>query len=216
MTAEEASLDIPHALLDPPANDHIQVAVQDSVVFKAYYPIASHKAQDKFDRELSAFEFFTQNNAFFVPQLFESGRMPNVCWLAMSHAGITLSKWLETAPTTALEPIFDQLLQIDAWLYQNNVNYLEGSPKDMLVDKDGKVRLIDFEYTFLDEPFEQILLERVNHDRLSAVPAERASLVRNIVRARKHQSRAFLRRKIRSAILRRCGLNRVQKSIRAE
>jgi hypothetical protein len=210
------TLELPATLFDAPESDYIKISVQPLVVFKAYYPSVSVQATFKFNREIEAFGFFARMNADFIPSLIDSGETNSVCWIAMPHAGVTLASWLESATETTLAPVIDQLLQIDAWLYKNDVNFLEASPKDILIDDHGKVRIIDFEYTFLNEPFEQILLERIDHDRLVDLPLKSADMARDVVQARKNQSVAYYRRKIRSAILLRCGRSRVQKSIRPQ
>ena len=204
---------LPETLLTPEPGQHIRLAVQKEVVFKAYYPERLEKAREKFDREVEAFHFFTLRQVPFVPEFLKSAIDGNICWLAMRNGGTTLADWFEKTPVSAWDPAFDQLLRIDTWLYRNRVNYLQSSPKDMLIDDAGTVRIIDFEYTFLGEPFEQFLIERLDHDRLRALAPDRANAIREQAHARKKESHRFFYRTLRNGVLRRLGKSRVQKSV---
>ncbi|MCE2510424.1 MAG: hypothetical protein J4G10_05540 [Alphaproteobacteria bacterium] len=210
---DTSSIALPEALFEPEAGLHIRLEMRDRIVFKAYYPRYAAKAREKFEREIEAFRFFTARRAPFVPELLESGITNEICGLALRNGGVTLANWLEKAPHSAFDGILDQLLRIDAWLYRHRVNYLQASPKDVLVDDAGTARIIDFEYTFLNEPFEQILVERMDHDRLESLPPDLAETVRARVHARKTESRHFFYRVLRNGVMRRLGQSRVQKNV---
>ncbi|MBI08033.1 MAG: hypothetical protein CMM55_00800 [Rhodospirillaceae bacterium] len=215
MTKNVQNLELPPlSLFNFPINDHINILVSGRTVYKAYQLNTNKVGRDKFNREVQAYSFFKQTNATFVPTLLGSGQYNDHGWLAIKHGGQTLVDWLKQENLKTFSSILHQLIHIDEWLYRHKVNYLESSPKDLLIDKNGKVRLIDFEYTFLQENFEQILLERVVHERLSSLPDKTIEIIQHTISREKKKCHLFVWRKIRNATLLRCNRSRVQKSIR--
>jgi len=209
-------LSLPSSLRASTKGQPIRVEMRDKVVFKAYYCELSKQAYDKYKREIDAFNFFDAQNASFVPRLLANGVQNDVCWLATSFSGQTLVEWCSDASTAAMREMADQLIEIDAWLFKHRVNYLEASPKDILVDDNGRAFIIDFEYTFLGERFEQLLIERIDHDRLKLLGTDCLDTVRKEIVARKIRSFKFLKRKVVNAVLLRLGYTRVQRTIRVK
>lgn len=206
---------LPEKLLYPAEKSEIALEFVGDVVYKVYYLDDYKNAAEKFGRELKAFEFFDKSNVAFVPTLLGHGSEEGMFWLATKNAGKTLTEFLaDQVSNSDLEKIFSQINEIDKWLYLNRVNYLESSPNDILVDETGNIRIIDFEYTFLHERFEQLLIERLKHDRIRKLSQEKQEKVIRFSKKFKKDSYHFLLRKCINSLVLRIGSSRVQKSIR--
>ena len=196
------------------ANEHITVEFLPDRVRKTYREgvLKPGLATAKFHREVAAFQRFDALDVEFVPKLLDvdrAGLSLETDWVA---AGRTLIDWLESAPSNSLDPVISQLIRVDRFLYENRINYLESSPENVLVSDDYHVYLVDFEYTFLDERFQQILYDQMFHARLTKV---KNSQTRDVflasLTARRNDFHAFLDRKIINGVLARVRLLRANR-----
>lgn len=166
-------------------------------------------AEAKFRRECATYERFARLGADFVPRLL--ARDEAALWLETEHVagGRTLIDWLEVVPHNSLDPVITQLIRIDKFLYVNRIDYLGCSPKDVLVDDDYRVFIVDFEDTYLDERFEDSLYERMFHPRLRLVADERnRELFLAMLAGRRNEFHRLTRRKIASGLVGRLRLDR--------
>ena len=200
-----------------PTSLPIEIEVRGDHVRKSFSRdlLTAHRAEAKFARECAAYRRFNARGTAFVPQLRDHDAQ--ALWLDIEFVagGRTLIDWLEDAPHNSFEPVITQLLYIDRYLYRNRINYLGGSPKDVLVAEDYSLHLIDFEYTWLDERFEDIICESMVHTRLA-----RVSNVRNrdlfvaTLASRQRETQSFARRKWTYAIAHRLRLGRRRRLVK--
>ena len=124
--------------------------------------------------------------------------------------GRDLCAILEEGGDIASLEIIGQLVEIDRYLYDHKINYMNSSPKDVIYDIDqNKVYIIDFEYTFLNEYFQQILFEQMLHTRMMKVTNVHArDLFLAALSSRKSDFRRYYYRKIKNSALSAIGLRR--------
>lgn len=189
----------------------IVVEVRGARVRKTYRAdlMGRARAEAKFRRECAAYRRFAELGADFVPPLLawdEAG-----LWLETGRVagGRTLIDWLEAPPHNGLDPVITQLVRIDKFLYVNRIDYLGGSPKDVLVDEDYRVFIVDFEDTFLDERFEDSLYDRMFHARMRRVAdARNRELFLVMLAGRRKDFHRLTRRKLASGLRGRLRLDR--------
>lgn len=123
----------------------------------------------KFWREARAYMRFEQLGSDFVPKLFEL--KPEEFLLIIERIqGPNLCELVKETSEIHWQTIINRLIEIDDFLFRNRINYLFGSPADVLVSRiTGEVYLIDFEYTFLDETFNNNLLGYMRHPRIKRI-----------------------------------------------
>ena len=99
-------------------------------------------ARAKFRREIAAYRRLAELGASFVPDLLDCDEAS--LWLDIERVADsrTLADWLETAPSNSFEPVIIQLLTIDKYLYENKINYLQTSAKDIMVGDNYKLYII--------------------------------------------------------------------------
>ena len=193
------------------AAPHVAVKVLRDRVRKTYREGVALPglATAKFRRESAAYRRFAELGVDFAPRLL--GCDEHDLWLETELVAErrTLLGWLETAPSNSFDPVVSQIIGIDKFLYEHRINYLGCSPKDILVSSDFGIHLVDFENTFLDERFQEILYERMFHIRMTQVNNERARDVFFALLAnRRDDFHRFLSRKIRNGVLARLGVMR--------
>ncbi|NKB49969.1 MAG: hypothetical protein GKS02_11495 [Alphaproteobacteria bacterium] len=172
-------------------------------------------ADEKFEREYAAYCRFSELGTDFVPRLIECNRAG--LWLDLERIanGRTLVDWLNDAAHNSFDPVITQLIHIDHYLHKHRINYLAGSPLDVLVAHDYRVYLIDFEYTWLDERFEDIFCESMNHTRLERVTnTSNRDLFIAMLASRRADIRHYSRRKITNAAVHRLRIGRRRKLVR--
>jgi len=149
----------------------IQVDFLEDVVVKTYLPDALLPAinRDKFQREINAYKSLKLLNAEFVPDLLSYDKTKYSLTIERIMGG-DLCSILEKDENIDFEAIISQLVKIDDFLFKNQINYLNSSPKDVVYDnEENKIYIIDFEYTFVNEPFQQILFDCMFHARMMRV-----------------------------------------------
>ena len=164
-------------------------------------------ATENFRRELAAYQWFTEQNACFVPRLLEYNDIE--LWFETEPIAnaVTFLDWLKSAPSNSFDPVISQLIAIDKYLYEHRINYLQSSPADVLIDRDFHVYIVDFKYTFLNQGFKDILFERMFHS--SSIQASidgTSSVVLATLATRRNEFHRFLLRKTQNHILRYFGL----------
>lgn len=102
------------------------------------------------------------------------------------------------------------MIKIDSFLFKNTINYLHSSTANMLFDeKMNKLYLIDFEHTYLNEYFQQILYDymfgarAMRTDKVSARDCFLEMLFERLL-----EFENFYRRKVTAFCLARIGLLR--------
>ena len=115
----------------------------------------------KFLRELEAYKRFKKNGVDFVPNLINYDT--DLQWIRLERIeGVDICEILENCSEYDLNRIIDHIIHIDSFLYKNKINCLYTSPKELIYQiETDKLFLLDFEYTFFDEYFHQILLENI-------------------------------------------------------
>ena len=124
--------------------------------------------------------------------------------------GKDLCAILEDGGSAAIEEIISQLVKIDRYLYDNRINYMNSSPKDVIYsDSENKVYIIDFEYTFLNEYFQQILFDQMFHTRMMKVQnIDVRDRFLKALKSRKGEFRSYYYRKAKNFALSAIGLRR--------
>ena len=187
----------------------IEIEFRKDRVRKIYHKVGARPEiqKEKFLREVKAYQLFSTLQVQFVPRLLDFH--DEELWIETSWAGRTLVDWLEHSPSNKLDQVISQLIDIDAFLSLKRINYLESSPRDVLVNEKGHVSIIDFEYTFLNERFQQVLLEKMFHERMHLVEnvVQREAFLA-MIRMRLKECHCYLSRKIMNSILGRLGLLR--------
>ena len=149
----------------------IQVDFLEDVVVKTYLsnPLLPAINREKFQREIIAYKRLKLLNAEFVPDLLSYDKAKYSLTIERIMGG-DLCNILEKDENIDFDSIISQLIKIDDFLFKNQINYLNSSPKDVVYDsEDNKIYIIDFEYTFVNEPFQQILFDRMFHARMMRV-----------------------------------------------
>lgn len=200
----------PRARPGAPAPD-ITVEIKGKRVRKIFHVRTGDagSAKAKFARELAAYRRLGALGADFVPGLLDWDE--EGLWLEtdLVAGGRTMLDWLEAAPSNSFEPVVAQLIMIDRFFYENRINYMDTSPKDILVADDFRLYVVDFESTFLDEDFQQVLYDRIFHPRLIYVRDDRTrDAFLAFLANRRDDFHRFLPRKIRNGVLARLGLLR--------
>lgn len=126
---------------------------------------------DNFNRELTAYKKFAQLNVDFVPKLLQYDSELLILEIekvnGLDLVDLFKQNEKEVCANINNDMIIDQLISIDAFLYNNKINVLQLSPKDIILDyKQNKIFLIDFEYTIINSSYKQVLCDRMFHDRL--------------------------------------------------
>ena len=193
----------------------IQVDISDDKVRKTYI-IDSTKPgfqEEKFRREVTVYQYFKRCAIGFAPRLLTYDDAS--CSLEIEKIkGRDLCSILEDGGHIAIDEIIGQLVEIDRYLYDHRINYMNSSPKDVIYDiNQNKVYIIDFEYTFLNEYFQQILFDQMFHTRMMKVKnAKSRNEFLAALRSRKGDFRRYYYRKIRNSTLSAIGLRRSKKA----
>ena len=124
---------------------------------------------EKFQRELSAYKKFSELKVDFVPELVSFDE--KLLSLTIERiGGPTLCELLESCSEYDLDSIIEQIIDIDSFLSKNRINCLYISPADFIYQKVKKrLYIIDFEYTYVNRYFQQILLDQMFHPRIQRV-----------------------------------------------
>ncbi|MBN1574472.1 MAG: hypothetical protein JW984_14845 [Deltaproteobacteria bacterium] len=141
----------------------VSIEIHADYVKKSYHTnIGNFPLQRvKFLRELEAYERFKKIGAEFVPNLIAYDIDLQSITLERIE-GIDICEILENCSEYDLNRIIDHIIHIDSFLYKNNINCLYTSPKELIYQVEmDKLFLLDFEYTFVNEYFHQILLENI-------------------------------------------------------
>ena len=109
--------------------------------------------------------------------------------------------------TKYFKTIIDQLIIIDAFLYDNRINVLQISPKDLIFDFNvKKLYLVDLEYTVIKSSYKQVLYDRLFHTKLFKISnnLELRDLFLNSLKNRKRDFKLYYYRKILCFIIKSC------------
>lgn len=194
----------------------IEIEMRGERVRKTYRDVNAGPgvAAEKFHRELAAYHHFERLRVPFVPGLLDFDE--RALWLEIERVDgdRTLAEWVESAPVNGYEPVIVQLITADRFFYDNNINYLQATATDILVGNHYRLYFIDFEYTFLNERFQQILYERLFEPRMMNLvnTLSRDAFLATLA-ARKKEFHKFVPRKVHNAILGRLGLLRANRLV---
>jgi len=177
----------------------IQIKEFEGDIYKKYLLNENNDVtqEKKFWREVKAFQRMEQAKVDFVPKLISFD--DSTLTLHMEKiVGLTLTAFLENEGIQAYDSIVEQLVHIDGYLYDNKINYMYASPMDVIIqNKTGKLFIIDFEYTVLDEPYIQILCTRMFHERIERVRNEKnREIFKTLLYKRRHQFRRYYFRRL--------------------
>jgi len=179
-------------------------------VLKRYHADLAPKglAEEKFRREVAAYSWFAENDIAYVPKLI-SHDVEQLLML-VEHAGVPLNHWIADGNQHLWPDVIRQLSSIDQDLYRRRVNYLFSSPADVLVDEDGRVRIIDFEYTEAGCGYEHLLMTAMDNQRLFECDEVAAESFLILVRKAIPTSYRYWWRRLRYSVYGRMGLLREQ------
>lgn len=189
----------------------IQVDISDKKVEKTYILDSTRPGfqEGKFWREVNAYQHFDRYSVGFAPRLLSYDDA--ACSLEIEKIeGRDLCAILEDGGDIATEEIIRQLVEIDRYLYNNRINYMNSSPKDVIYNNsENKVYIIDFEYTFLNEYFQQILFDQMFHTRMMKIKNvdSRDRFIAALMR-RKGEFKLYYYRKVKNSALSAIGLQR--------
>lgn len=190
-------------------NPSIHVEIYADYVKKTYIPDASRPGYQgrKFWREVNAYQSFVDLGVDFVPGLLSYDESSYSLTIEKIDGG-DLCAILEDGEDLDFDTMITQLVAIDRYLYENRINYLHSSPKDILYNKyEKKLYIVDFEYTFFDEYFLQILCDRMFHVRIMRVKNIRCrDRFLCALRRRKREFKLYYYRKLKSRLMTRLRL----------
>jgi len=189
---------------------YIHVERTSHGVVKRFLPGNAPKglAEEKYFREVAAYQEFEHLGVGFVPQLM--GHDDASFTLEIEYGGVPLNQWICAENEGQWLSVLYQLTAIDKILYQLRVNYLFSSPADVVLDEKGKVRIIDFEYTEFGKRYEHLLLAAMDHERLFEFEPRLAEKFVQRVREYIPLSHKYIWRRINYSIRGRLGLLREQ------
>jgi tRNA A-37 threonylcarbamoyl transferase component Bud32 len=191
-------------------NREIQVIINDKEIFKKYNceEFSFKYNRTKFFRELRAYKYFNNLEVDFVPRLI--GYNQSLCSLTIENVGgNTLRNIIEEGVPNSQE-IVSNIIKVDRFLYSRKINYMHSSIDDILVHNDGKkIYIIDFEYTYLNEYFQQILYDCMFGSRMMRVKnrLSRDKFI-NILHERKNEFQSYYYRKGKNIMLSKLGMLR--------
>jgi len=190
---------------------YIQIEIYEERVKKKYLPDPSRPGlqEEKFYREINAYKFFNNRNIKFVPKLLsydESFHILNI----QKVDGNDICSTLDDCTNDDMQNIISQLTLIDTFLFKNKINYMYSSPADIIYDKvRNKLFIIDFEYTFLNEYFQQILYKNMFHSRMNRVKnTVSRDLFLKKIRTQRKKFIYYNYRRVKNFLLNRLGLIR--------
>ena len=191
-------------------NREIQISICNKEVMKRYNCENSFYkySKIKFLRELRAYKFFNSLKVDFVPKLI--GYDTSLCYLIIENIrGNTLRDVIEEGDFNAYE-IISNIIGVDRSLYRKKINYMHSSADDILVTKDRKrIYIIDFEYTFINEYFQQILYDCLFGSRMMRIKNQigRDKFI-EILKKRKHEFESYYFRKAKNILISSLGVMR--------
>jgi hypothetical protein len=189
----------------------IQVDMLDDKVKKTYFPDLGHPGfqERKFRREINAYQHFEHSSMDFTPRLLSYDDA--ACSLEIEKIkGRDLCELLEDGGDIATDDIIGQIVEIDKYLYDHQINYMNSSPKDVIYNESvNKVYIIDFEHTFLNEYFQQILYDQMFHTRMMKVKnVDSRDRFLGALRRRRGEFKMYYYRKVKNIALSASGLRR--------
>jgi tRNA A-37 threonylcarbamoyl transferase component Bud32 len=191
-------------------NGDIKIVLRDNEVIKRYILKDSNhdNVKRRFRRELKAYSYFNSINIDFVPHLISYDES-SFTLILEKVKGDTLLDMIEKGDISE-HVIISGLVKIDRYLYRNRINYLHSSIKDIFYDRKKKsVCIIDFEYTYLNEYFQQILYDCMFGSRMMRIKnhAGRDKFL-GILRERKNEFQSYYYRKAKNILLSKVGMLR--------
>ena len=165
--------------------------------------------KSNFTRELNAYKKFAELNVNFVPKLLEYDYESLTLTIEKVN-GLDLVDLLsqneKEVSISNIKSIIDQIIRIDRFLYNNKLNVLQISPKDLIYDfEQDKIFLIDLEYTISNSNYKQILYDRMFHNRLLEIKnIEQSRLFLEALQIRKKEFKRYNYRKLKNLIVRSC------------
>ena len=162
--------------------------------------------KDNFFRELAAYKKLAALNVDFTPRLLKYDR-ELLTLVIQKVEGFDLVELFNqnerTINSATINTIIDHLILIDAFLYNNKLNVLQISPKDLIYDPNqNKIFLIDLEYTILNSSYKQILCDRMFHSRMLEIENVKIrNLFLDTLQRRKNEFKLYYFRKIRNMVI---------------
>ena len=126
-------------------------------IYQKKYDIAKNDEKIKYFREIKAYQYFNKNNIKFVPNLISYDE--GVLSIEFIN-GMTLFDHLEQNIPFNYQKIVKQIASIDGYLFLNKINVLGLHLKDFMVTQNHKLIFYDFEYSFLNSSFKNILYDQ--------------------------------------------------------
>jgi tRNA A-37 threonylcarbamoyl transferase component Bud32 len=158
--------------------------------------------EQKFKREIAAYDRFMQLGVDFVPHLVDYD-VEELTLRIRKVNGYTLTEMIELDADFDIDFVIDRLIYIDAFLYDHRINYLHCSPHDLLFDIiKQNLLIVDFEYTFINSSYKQILYDRIFHPRMMRVKnVERRNLFLHALRNRKTEFKHYRYRRLKNSMI---------------
>ncbi|MEW5785467.1 MAG: hypothetical protein AB1767_10410 [Bacillota bacterium] len=165
-----------------------------------------------FTRELSAYKKFAELNADFVPKLLQYD-YKKLTLILQKISGLDLISLFnqnenELVNDLNIDKMIDQLISIDAFLYNNKINVLQTSPRDLIYDIDQrKIFLTDFEFTIVGSSYRQILYDRMFKNHIyNTTNVNLRNLFLYSLKKRKKEFKLYCYRKLKNYIIKRIRL----------
>lgn len=166
------------------------------------------QTKDSFNRELLAYKKFAEHRVDFIPELLEYDDKDLVL-VIQKVSGINLVELLnqndkDLSSNFNINLIIDKIIAIDTFLYNNKINALQISPKDLIYDfQQNKMFLIDFEFTIVNSSYKQILYDRLfqNDKLLETTNNNLRNLFFDSLRIRKKEFKLFYYRKLKNSVI---------------
>ena len=158
--------------------------------------------EEKFKREIAAYYRFMQLGVDFVPSLVDYD-VEELTLRIRKVNGYTLTEMIELDVDFDIDFLIDRLIYIDAFLYDHRINYLHCSPHDLLFDIiNQNLLIVDFEYTFVNSSYKQILYDRIFHPRMMCVNnVARRNLFLQRLRNRKTGFKHYRYRRLKNSMI---------------
>jgi|LSQX01.1.fsa_nt_gb predicted Ser/Thr protein kinase len=162
--------------------------------------------RDNYDRELKAYQRFAELKAGFVPQLLRYDHEKLILEIQRIN-GLNFEELFnqddrEILGRIDINSIIDQLIYIDAFLYDHRINVLQTSARDLIYDPaQKKVFLTDFEFTIIGSSYKQILYDRLFSNKIArAANVELRDRFWSALRKRKQEFKLYSYRKIKNSL----------------
>jgi hypothetical protein len=188
----------------------IEIVSNGEKVIKKYKPdnFSGEYFRKKYFRELYAYEYFNSKKVDFVPHLLSYNKLEYSLTIE-NIQGNTLQELIDGGNFNEQE-IIDGLIVVDKYLYLNKINYMNSSVTDILVSSnENRIYIVDFEYTYLNEYYQQILYDCLFGSRMMRIKNKinRDRFLKTL-RENKNKFESYYYRKSKNIMLSALGIKR--------